>query len=357
MNPGFWKGRKVFLTGHTGFKGSWLALWLRKVGADVTAFSLDPPTLPNLFEAANVADGITSIHGDIRDHAALDAALQASGASIVFHLAAQAIVADGYRYARDTFATNVMGTVNLLDAIRNSPPVKAGVIVTSDKCYAPAQGGKVLRETDPLGGSDPYSASKSCAEIAVAAWRASFFDGDGAPRIATARAGNVIGGGDWSTHRLLPDIVRAFGSGQTLALRMPQAVRPWQHVLEALAGYLLLAERLCDNDGARHARGWNFGPAAVDHLTVGDVAQRCADLWGDGARIETAAANFQKESTTLQIDAGDARKLLGWRPHWDADQALRQTLAWYRRWLENPGDVAGITRMTLKQIDDYTASP
>lgn len=250
-----------------------------------------------------------------------------------------------------------MGTVNLLEAIRDSATVKAGVIVTSDKCYALAPGGEALRETGPLGGKDPYSASKGCAEIAVAAWRASFFDGDGAPRIATARAGNVIGGGDWSTHRLLPDFVRTFGSGQPLALRMPQAIRPWQHVLEALAGYLLLAERLCDDDGARLARGWNFGPAAGDHLTVGEVAQRCADLWGEGASIEIAAANFQKETETLRLDAGDARELLDWRPRWDAGQALRHTLTWYQKWLENPNDVFGINRMTLGQIDDYTSRP
>lgn len=355
MTADFWNGRKVFLTGHTGFKGSWLTLWLRKVGADVTAFSLAPPTRPSLFEAANVAEGITSIHGDVRDYAALDAALRTSGASIVFHLAAQAIVADGYRNGRDTFATNVMGTVNLLEAIRDCPTAKAVVIVTSDKCYVPSPAGAALRESDPLGGNDPYSASKGCAEIAAAAWRESYFRGDGAARIATARAGNVIGGGDWSSHRLLPDIVRAFGSGAALTLRMPGAIRPWQHVLEALAGYLTLAQRLCDEEGFRHARAWNFGPADADHLTAGEVAERCARIWNLGARIEVATTNFQKETGTLRLDAADASRLLGWRPRWDAEQALRHTLAWYRAWHDRAGDVTSIRELTLAQIADYTS--
>ncbi|MDP2794421.1 MAG: CDP-glucose 4,6-dehydratase [Sulfurisoma sp.] len=357
MNPDFWKGRRVFLTGHTGFKGAWLALWLQKVGAGVTAFSLAPPTQPSLFEVARVADGITSLHGDIRDYDALAGALRDSGASIVFHLAAQATVADGYRFARDTFATNLTGTINLLDAIRECPRVEAAVIVTSDKCYAPSPADVPLREGDPLGGKDPYSASKSCAEIATASWRNSFFDADNSPRIATARAGNVVGGGDWSTHRLLPDIARAFLAGQPLSLRMPGAIRPWQHVLEALAGYLLLAEQLCGRDSARFARGWNFGPAATDHLTVGEVAERCARLWDNSARIEFTQANFQKETNTLRLDAAQAREVLGWRPRWSTDDALRRTLDWYRAWHASANDSDRIRALTLAQIDDYTATP
>lgn len=357
MNPGFWKSRKVFLTGHTGFKGAWLALWLQKVGADVTAFSLDPPTQPSLFEAAQVAKGITSIHGDIRNYDALNAALRDSKASIVFHLAAQATVADGYRYARETFATNVTGTLNLLDAMRECPALEAAVVVTSDKCYVPSPTGAPLCEGDPLGGKDPYSASKSCAEIATASWRESFFCDENSPRIATARAGNVIGGGDWGTHRLLPDIVRAFQAGQPLSLRMPDAIRPWQHVLEALAGYLLLAEHLCGDHGARYAQGWNFGSAEADHLTVGEVAKRCAKLWGEGARVEIAKVNFQKETETLRLDATRAREDLDWRPRWSADQALQRTLDWYRTWYANSGDSRHIRALTLAQIDDYTTTP
>jgi CDP-glucose 4,6-dehydratase len=357
MNPGFWKGRRVFITGHTGFKGAWLALWLQKVGAGVTAFSLAPPTQPNLFEAAQAALGINSIHGDIRDFDALGTALRDSKASVVFHLAAQATVADGYRFARDTFATNVTGTLNLLDAMRECPGVEAAVVVTSDKCYVPSALGAPLRESDPLGGKDPYSASKSCADIATASWRESFFNLEDSPRIATARAGNVIGGGDWAAHRLLPDIVRAFQAGTPLSLRMPEAVRPWQHVLEALAGYLLLAEHLCGKDGNRHAHAWNFGPADADHLTVGEVAERCAGLWGGNARVEVAGANFQKETGTLRLDATHARAVLGWNPHWNADQALRHTLDWYRAWYANPEDSAHIRALTLAQIDNYTATP
>ena len=357
MNPAFWQGRQVFLTGHTGFKGAWLALWLKKVGAGVTAFSLAPPTQPSLFEAAQVAGGITSQHGDIRDDAVLARALRDSGASIVFHLAAQATVADGYRYARETFATNLTGTINLLDAIRDCPAVRAAVVVTSDKCYAPSPAGAPLREDDPLGGRDPYSASKGCAEIATAAWRESFFKAAASPCIATARAGNVIGGGDWSAHRLLPDIVRAFCAGKPLALRMPDAIRPWQHVLDALAGYLVLAEKLSGAAGARYAQAWNFASAQADHLAVGEVARRCARIWGGDARVEIAKANFQKETETLRLDATHAREELGWRPRWGADEALRRTLDWYRAWNANPNDSNRIRALTLAQIDDYTAMP
>jgi CDP-glucose 4,6-dehydratase len=357
VNPAFWKGRRVFVTGHTGFKGAWLTLWLQSVGAEVTAFSLAPPTRPSLFEATGLAAGITSIHGDIRDYDLLAGALRNSGASTVFHLAAQAVVADGYRFPRDTFATNLTGTVNLLDAMRDCPAVEAAVVVTSDKCYAPSPAGKPLHETDAMGGRDPYSASKSCAEIATASWRTSFFAADAAPRVATARAGNVIGGGDWAAHRLLPDIVRAFHAGEALALRMPGAIRPWQHVLDALAGYLLLAEQLCGKDGAHHARGWNFGPAQADHLTVGEVAARCAALWSDSARVEAAQGNFQKETETLRLDATQARQALGWRPRWSADQALRHTLDWYRAWYAQPDDADRVRALTVAQIDAYAATP
>jgi len=352
-NPDFWCGRRVFVTGHTGFKGAWLCLWLQRVGAEVTAFSLDPPTQPNLFEAARVAQGIRSLHGDIRDYQALAGAMGESQASIVFHLAAQATVAEGYRDARDTFATNLTGTLNLLDAIRACPSVEAAVIVTSDKCYAPAPDGRALAEDAELGGHDPYSASKSCAEIAVRSWRESFFADPGAPHIATARAGNVIGGGDWSAHRLLPDMARAFAAGDAMSLRMPGAIRPWQHVLDALRGYLMLAERLSGADGGRFAAGWNFGPGIEGELSVAEVAQRAASLWGGDARCVPAAGNFQKETLALRLDASRARAELGWQPRWDLDVALRHTVQWYRAWALQQDMRAA----TLTQLDDYLAAP
>ncbi|MBK8118865.1 MAG: CDP-glucose 4,6-dehydratase [Sulfuritalea sp.] len=294
VNPVFWKGRQVFLTGHTGFKGAWLALWLMQVGADVTAFSLAPPTQPSLFEAAQVARGISSLHGDIRDYDAPAKALRDSGASIVLHLAAQATVADGYRFARDTFAINVTGTLTLLDAIRACSAVKVAVFVTSDKCYAPATDGKALAEGAAMGGRDPYGASKSCAEFAVQSWRESFFADAGAPRLATARAGNVIGGGDWGAHRLLPDMARALAAGQVMRLRMPDAIRPWQHVLDALRSYLM-----------------------------------------------------------LRLDASRAGAELGWQPRWKLGTALRRTIEWYRAWARQ----RGMRAETLAQLDDYLATP
>lgn len=356
MNQDFWRNRRVFLTGHTGFKGAWLSLWLKKLGAHVTGYSLPPPTNPSLFDLAEVGDLVDSQIGDIRDYDALKSALVRSNADVVFHLAAQATVAEGYRTARDTFATNLTGTLNLLDAIRDCSSVKAAVIVTSDKCYAPTSSTRGLREDDRLGGIDPYSASKSCAEIAVSSWRQSFFSGGSAPRIATARAGNVIGGGDWAAHRLLPDIVRAWAAGQPITLRMPQAFRPWQHVLEALSGYLRLAEKLSDEDGATFATGWNFGPDIADNLTVGDIAERSAMLWratGNSAEILVASNNFQAETTMLRLDASAAREKLGWRPRWNAQMALSQTLDWYRHWLDQASSPSELREFSMAKIDNY----
>jgi CDP-glucose 4,6-dehydratase len=352
MNPNFWKGRRVFITGHTGFKGAWLSLWLQKVDAEVTAFSLAPPTIPNLFEEARVADGITSVRGDIRDYDALNQALHASKAEIVFHLAAQATVAGGYRDARDTFASNLTGTLNLLDSIRENPQIKAAVIVTTDKCYAPATDNVPLKEHAPMGGKDPYSASKSCAEIAVNSWRESFFHASDSPCIATARAGNVIGGGDWAEHRLLPDMVRAFMAHQPLSLRMPAAVRPWQHVLDALHGYLMLAEHLAGDNGRHYARGWNFGPTEEDHRTVAEVAEMAVRFWGDGATWHNASSNFQTETHELRLDATAAKNELAWHPRWRLDNALRHTLEWYRA-AQNATDIRALT---LSKIETFQAT-
>lgn len=349
----FWRGRHVFLTGHTGFKGAWLALWLQKVGAEVTAFSLAPPTRPNLFELACVAEGIDSRQGDIRNFEALATALDESRASVVFHLAAQATVAEGYRSPRDTYATNLNGTLNLLDAIRACRSVQAAVIITSDKCYEPSPNDAALAEDAPLGGNDPYSASKGCAEIAVRSWRESFFAAADAPRVGTARAGNVIGGGDWGEHRLLPDLFTAFAAGKTPTLRMPRAIRPWQHVLDALHGYLMLAEALAGQDGRRFATGWNFGPDAADAVSVADIAARAAALWGQGARIDVSAANFQQETQTLRLDSARARAQLGWQPRWRLDQALQRTADWYRAWSQGQD----LRAASLAQLDDFLTPP
>lgn len=349
---GFWHGRRVFLTGHTGFKGAWLSLWLQQLGAHVTALSLAPLTQPSLFELARTAEGLDSHQGDIRDFAKLSSALRESQASVVFHLAAQSIVTEGYRDARATFATNLTGTLNLLDAIRNCPEVRAAVIVTSDKCYAPSLQGRALTESAPLGGNEPYSASKACAEIAVRCWRESFFGGPEAPRIATARAGNVIGGGDWSPYRLLPDLFTAYAAGETPTLRMPGAVRPWQHVLDALHGYLMLAEALADTNGERHAGGWNFGPDADDEISVGEIARLTANLWGNGAQYKSAIENFQKETQTLRLDSTRSRNELGWQPRWKLDLALRHTTDWYRAWSQGQD----MRTISLAQLNTYLAA-
>lgn len=353
MDAAFWAGRRVFLTGHTGFKGAWLTMLLQRLGAEVTGYSLLPPTQPSLFESAALGHTMTSIIGDIRDYERIASALQQSRASVVFHLAAQSIVAQGYHAPRDTFSTNLTGTINLLDAVRDSSTVQAIVVVTSDKCYVPAANGSALIEGDPLGGRDPYSASKGCAEIATNSWRESFFSGPQCARIATARAGNVIGGGDWSAHRLLPDIANAFLSRQTLKLRMPDAVRPWQHVLDALCGYVQLTQALLGENGCDYARAWNFGPAEGDHFTVRELANRCAAIWGDDAQIEIAATNFQQETLNLRLDASAAEHHLHWHPRWTADMALRATLEWYRAWHANSADAQKIHDLCVSQIESY----
>ncbi len=324
-----WRGRRVFITGHTGFKGSWLALWLADLGAEVTGYSLPAPTNPSLFEQADVA-GILhrDIRGDVRDLPALQAAIADARPEMVFHLAAQPLVRYSYAEPVETYATNVMGTVHLLEACRSVDTIRGIVCITSDKCYENREWVWPYRENDPMGGHDPYSSSKGAAELVIAAYRRSFFDRDGAPGIASVRAGNVIGGGDWATDRLVPDIIRALEAGVRPMIRSPGSVRPWQHVLEALGGYLMIAERLMDGDAAA-ATGWNFGPADDDTRPVGWIVDRMLDQWGAPGWDRPEGAQ-PHEARLLKLDCSKARNELGWRPAMDLGEALTKVIDWHR---------------------------
>jgi len=330
VTPEFWRGRRVLLTGHTGFKGAWLALWLKRLGASIAGYSLPPPTRPSLYELARVGEVVDSVEGDVRDPGRLAAALADAAPEIVFHLAAQSLVRPSYADPVGTFATNVGGTINLLEACRGVAPLRAVVVLTSDKCYEENGAGPAHRESDPLGGHDPYAASKACAEIATAAYRRSFFSAAGSQvGLASARAGNVIGGGDWAADRLMTDLVGALSAGRRPRLRNPSATRPWQHVLDPLAGYLVLAERL-HAEGQRYAEAWNFGPAPDGAVTVQAVAERVARLWGPGAGWDPDPDAQPREAPALALDAGKARSRLGWRPLLDLDAALAWTVSWYK---------------------------
>ena len=350
MSDAFWRGRRVFLTGHTGFKGAWLSLWLQSLGAEVSGYALEPPSDPSLFELAAVARGMRSILADVRDGRRLADELAAAAPEVVIHLAAQPLVRESYRNPAATFAVNVMGTVNLLEAVRACPGVRAVVNVTTDKCYENREWVWGYRENDRLGGADPYAASKSCSELAAAAWRASFFSDAAAPGIATARSGNVIGGGDWGAERIIPDCIRAATNGARVTLRNPGSTRPWQHVLEPLGGYLLLAERLC-SDPAGFSGAWNFGPAAEDVWTVARLVQRFCDLWGEGLACDTAPGPHPHEATLLKLDCAKAGALLGWQPRWPLETALAKVVEWTRAWRAGD-DLAARCRA---QIGEYGA--
>ena len=348
VNPAFWRGKRVLLTGHTGFKGSWLALWLDSLGARVSGFSLDVPTSPSLFEVARVRESLRDGRGDVRDLRALQDAMSEARPEIVFHLAAQSLVRQSYAQPLETYATNVMGTAHLLEAARAAPGVRAVVIVTSDKCYDNRETGRAYIEGDPMGGRDPYSSSKGCAELITAAFRASFFDAAHPAAVASARAGNVIGGGDWSEDRLLPDLYRAAAAREPVRIRNPKAVRPWQHVLEPLAGYLRLAEQLW-SDGARAAEAWNFGPDKSDSRPVAEVVERVVQLWGDGLRWEQDKGTHPHESILLRLDSAKARKRLGWEPRLALDESLAWTVDWYKAFLRKED----MRRFTLSQLARY----
>jgi CDP-glucose 4,6-dehydratase len=360
------RDRTVFVTGHTGFKGTWLSLWLAELGARVHGYSLDPPTAPNLFDETNLRSRLAShTVADIRDIAALTQAMQATKPEIVLHLAAQALVRRAYREPRETYETNVMGTVNILEAVRATDRVRVCLIVTSDKCYENRGWVYPYRENDSMGGADPYSSSKGCAELVVDAYRRSFFDPDDIERhgvsLASARAGNVIGGGDWAEDRIIPDCIRALAENRTILVRNPRAIRPWQHVLEPLAGYLQLVAAQ-SNDPAAFAQGWNFGPLATSHMTVQEVTEEVIRNWGGGV-WQTAeqpqdraalvrAASFH-EDAYLKLDITKAVSRLGWRPLFTTSEAISETVRWYyQRTLHAEGFDA--SEMCVKQIQMYT---
>jgi CDP-glucose 4,6-dehydratase len=332
LNGEFWRGRRVFVTGHTGFKGSWLLLLLREMGAEVHAFALTPPTEPSLFGLLGLESACTHRIGDIRDQADLTQAMQAADPEVVLHLAAQPLVRASYVDPVGTYATNVMGTVHVLDACRTLANLRSIVVVTTDKCYQNEGWVWGYRETDRLGGDDPYSNSKAACELVVESFRRSFFNpadhSSHGVGLGSARAGNVIGGGDFAVDRLVPDAIAAFAKGEPLQIRNPLAIRPWQHVLDPLHGYLLLAERLFD--GPRFASGWNFGPPTEDNASVGNIADRLAARWGEGAGWVQDAREHPHEAATLKLDSTKARLELGWAPGFTLDEALASTLDWYR---------------------------
>lgn len=349
MNPSFWRGKKVFLTGHTGFKGSWLSLWLQQLGAQVTGYALQPPTNHSLFEVARVEQYMTSIISDIRDSTMLTNAMRQAAPDIVIHMAAQPLVRRSYVDPIETYSTNVMGTMYLLEAVRQTPSVRAVVNVTTDKCYENKEWVWGYRENEPMGGFDPYSSSKGCAELVTAAYRNSFFNtakySEHQVALATARAGNVIGGGDWAEDRLIPDILRAIEAGQSVNIRNPHATRPWQHVLEPLNGYLALAEKLY-TDGAAFAEAFNFGPAEEDAKPVQWIVEQLTQQWGDGANWKLDQAEHPHEAHYLKLDCSKAKIRLDWRPRWTLGQALKNIIVWHKA--HQCGD--DMRELSLRQI-------
>ena len=355
MNTAFWNGKRVFLTGHTGFKGSWLSLWLQRAGAQVIGFALAPHSKPSLFEVASVASGMQSVIGDIRDLETLRHAMANAQPDIVIHMAAQALVRHSYANPVETYSINVMGTVHILDAVRSTDSVRAVVNVTSDKCYENREWPWGYRETEAMGGFDPYSNSKGCAELVTAAYRISYFNPESYAKqgvaIGSARAGNVIGGGDWAEDRLIPDMLRAIARGESVNIRSPHSIRPWQHVLEPLSGYLKLAERLY-NDGPQFADGWNFGPHDVDAKPVEWIIDHMIKTWGPGASWRLDTKPQPHEATYLKLDCSKARQLLDWHPRWDIGTTIHKIVEWHKAF--NEGN--NMHLMTLAQISAYEDS-
>ena len=349
-NPDFWRGRRVLLTGHTGFKGSWLCLWLQAMGATLRGLSLAPPTEPALFNVARVAEGMEHRIGDIRDFALVQAQINEFRPEVVIHMAAQPLVRLSYQQPIETYATNVMGTLHVLEAARHAGSVKAIVNITTDKCYDNREWVWGYREDEPIGGHDPYSSSKGCAELVSSAYRKSFLK-DAGIALATARAGNVIGGGDWALDRLVPDVLRALQRREPVLIRNPHATRPWQHVLEPLGGYLLLAERLHEH-GQADAEGWNFGPRDEDAQPVQWIVQHLCDSWGDGASWTLQPGKHPHEANFLKLDISKARQRLHWTPRWPLETALTHITEWHQAWLTGQD----MRAHCLQQINHYRAA-
>ncbi|MBP2644432.1 MAG: CDP-glucose 4,6-dehydratase [Firmicutes bacterium] len=352
INKHFWQNKKVFITGHTGFKGSWLCLWLYSLGAKVTGYALSPPTKPSLFEICQIDKLITSVSGDIRHSEKLTKTLQACNPEIIIHLAAQPLVLDSYKNPVDTYTINVMGTVHLLEAVRSCDSVKSVINITTDKCYDNKEWLWGYRENEPLGGFDPYSNSKACSELVTAAYRNSFFNPQEYHKhgvaIATARAGNVIGGGDWARDRLIPDCLKAIVNNEKILIRNPSAIRPWQHVLEPLKGYLLLAQKLYE-EGSSYAEGWNFGPDDRDAQPVEWIVKRICEAWPSSAGYEIDSHRYLHEAHYLKLDCSKAKARLGWYPRWNLEECLQKIIEWVRAYSEK----ADIATVCLNQIEEY----
>jgi CDP-glucose 4,6-dehydratase len=348
-----YKGKKVFITGHTGFKGSWLCLLLNELGAEVYGYALNPPTNPSLYKAAKVDELVVSHIADVRDHSRLCGIMSAVQPDMVFHLAAQPLVRDSYKNPVDTYSINVMGTVNLLEAVRHTESVKAVINVTTDKCYENREWLWGYRENEPMGGYDPYSNSKGCSELVTSAFRSSFFNPAEYGKthrvaLASARAGNVIGGGDWAEDRLIPDFIRAVGNGEKVRIRSPHAVRPWQYVLEPLSGYLMLGAKLY-SEGAKYSEGWNFGPDDSDAKPVEWIINKICTLWGNNASFETDTNPQPHEANYLKLDCSKAKTRLGWRPKWNIDTAIDRIVEWTKAY--NQG--ADMRSVCKNQIQQY----
>ena len=347
----FWPDKKVIITGHTGFKGSWLALWLSDLDAKVTGYALDPLTDPNLFSVLDFEKSIIDHRGDIRDLSALERVIKSTKPEIIVHMAAQPLVRESYKDPVGTYATNVMGTVNLMEAARTCDSVRVILVVTSDKCYENEEIENGYWETDPMGGHDPYSSSKGCAELVTSAFRRSFFKEGSAVAVGSARAGNVIGGGDWAADRIIPDAMHAFSGKETLQVRNPDAVRPWQHVLEPLSGYMTLCEKMWDQP-SKFSEGWNFGPEDESVRTVEEVTVRMSDLWGDHVALDKSNGNHPHEATLLKLNITKAKEKLGWTPKWNLATALEKTVSWYKSYYNG----INMYEMSLNQIAEYQAS-